>query len=438
MSLMNAFHDLGGAIADTAGAGIKELQRADTLNTLQQGQQQFTGQQNDLNRAAEVSLQKMKSDAAQDLARLVAAQQAAAPTDAMKGETSGANAAISARAVAGRLSEIQETAKQQAASPSPEIKSAIQFDALTPAQKQSYREEMATKAGLPAWAIETPSSPTGTPAAPGQTDSSAAPATSPSTNSNRNEQALQGVPGSAASIIKGMVDGRVAPPSSIAISKTGSIWPALISKAAEYDPTFDQTTWAGRVATRKSFTAGQDATAVTALNTALGHASKLADQFTELNNNGGLATPLNMVVNPLERFFGDQRQTNTQQTIDALASEARKVFAASGGGNLTELQEWQKNFPLNGSQSQQRGALTNFVELLDSRLQSLAEKYNRGMGRTDDPMTLLQPNARAAFEKLTGKQPDNSVGLQMGRSAPAAASSPADLPPLPEGFRLLQ
>ncbi len=218
-------------------------------------------------------------------------------------------------------------------------------------------------------------------------------------------------------------------------------WQGLISKAAEYDPTFDQTTWAGRVATRKSFTAGQDATAVTALNTALGHASKLADQFGELNNSGGLATPLNSIVNPVERFFGDQRQTNTQQTIDALASEARKVFAASGGGNLTELQEWQKNFPLNGSQSQQRGALTNFVELLDSRLQSLAEKYNRGMGRTDDPMTLLQPNARAAFEKLTGKQPDNSVGLQMGRSAPATASSPAgssDLPPLPEGFRLLQ
>jgi hypothetical protein len=97
------------------------------------------------------------------------------------------------------------------------------------------------------------------------------------------------------------------------------------------------------------------------------------------------------------------------------------VFAASGGGNLTELQEWQKSFPLNGSPEQQRGALTGFVNLLDSRLQSLADQYNRGMGRTDDPINLLQPKARAVYEKLTGHEPLDATGYQTGKAPPSTA-----------------
>lgn len=350
------------------------------------------------------------------------------------------SAARASEGKATRDAELQRT-QMTLDAPSADIKSAKQFATLSPDEKRAYREEMMTKAGLPSWMIgggDTPSPPAGggavydaptvTPDAPvsGSPVSSASPSAA---DLSRNQKALEGVPGPAASIVKGMVDGRISPPSSFAMSKP--YWQGLIAKAAEYDPTFDQTTWSGRVATKKDFASGQSARAVTAMNTALSHAGTLAEDFDALNNSG--SPWVNWAVNGVEKSaFGDARQTKTKQTVDALASEARKVFAASGGGNLTELLEWQKNFDVNGSPAQQKASLTGFVELLDGRLQSLADQYNRGMGRTDDPLNLLQPKARAVYEKLTGREPANATGYQMGKppaSGDAAASSAASPAP---------
>jgi hypothetical protein len=328
--------------------------------------------------------------------------------------------------------------------PAPEIKSAQQFAKLSPDEKQAFREQMMTKAGLPPWMIgagtDNPAPPSGSSSAapsssdataplPDGTTSVASDASAPEPAARpagglRNDKALDGIPPGAASIVKGMVDGRISPPSSFALSKP--YWQGMIAKAADYDPNFDQTTWAGRVATRKDFADGQAAKGVTAINTALAHAGTLVGDFDALNN--WSFTPANVVGNAIESTFGDSRQTKAAQTVDALASEARKVFSASGGGNLTELQEWQKSFPLNGSPDQQHAALRGFVELLDGRLQALADQYNRGMGRTDDPISLLQPKARAVYEKLTGREPENATGYQTGKAPTSAPAAPA-IPP---------
>jgi hypothetical protein len=155
----------------------------------------------------------------------------------------------------------------------------------------------------------------------------------------------------------------------------------------------------------------------------------LVGDFDNLNNFS--FTPANTVFNAVAPVFGDARQGKARETVDALASEARKVFSASGGGNLAELQEWQKNFPINGSPTQQRAALTGFVELLDGRLQSLADQYNRGMGTAAEPLNLLQPKARSVYERLTGQAPHNSTGYQTGgvQDKPAAsAPTPVMIP----------
>lgn len=345
-----------------------------------------------------------------------------------------------------------EHARIMAGTMPPEVKSAEWFAGASDAQKQAYREELAAKAGLPTWMTagavppsgtppSTTSAPSGaTPGAPSTTPPAGAPDAAPS---NRNDGALEGLPAPAASIVKGMVEGRIAPPTSFAMAKP--YWQTMMQKAAEYDPSFDQTTWAGRVATRKDFSSGQAAKAVTAMNTALAHAGTLADDFEKLGNYGGVATVLNQPANAIGKAFGDARQTKVQQTIDALASEARKVFAAAGGGNLTELLEWQKSFPLNGSPDQQKAALTGFVDLLDGRLSALADQYNRGMGRTDDPINLLQPSARKVYERLTGREPKEATGYQLGKppgAGPAATSRDAEtgikIPELPAGFRIIQ
>lgn len=419
ISLLNGLSQMGSGIAAFAGTAGLEQQRADLAR-----QSAILADQ--LATTRETALEGQRQQFQTGLEGQRQTFQA--------GQTAQTLAAEAARTAA---EQSGATARTQMGidAPSPEIKSAQQFAKLTPEEKQAYREEMMVKAGLPPWMIGTggdnpappPAAGTGSisdtppaPSADGTTPATTPPGTATPGGTSHNENALQGVPPAAASVIRGMVDGRISPPSSFALSKP--YWQGMIAKAADYDPTFDQTTWAGRVATRKDFTAGKSAAAVTALNTALAHAGTLVGNFDALNN--FRFTPANTVLNAVEPLFGDARQNTAQQTVDALASEARKVFAASGGGNLTELQEWQKSFPLNGSPNQQHKALTNFVELLDGRLQALSDQYNRGMGRTDDPINLLQPKARAVYEKLTGREPENATGYQTGQT-PATAATPA-------------
>jgi hypothetical protein len=470
MSFLNGLSAMGQGVAAFAGTAGLEAQRsalaqqslvlADQLATTRE-----TGLQQSAGAIAATAAGKQQvfetglhaSDAAAALAR----------TQLTEGGSNTRNAAtIAAELQRSKDTEAGATQRVQMGidAPTPEIKSARQFATLSPTERQAYREEMMTKAGLPAWMIgggDTPSPPAGsgavldnptitpdagsassgtqtaTPSVTGAPTTAAPTVADP--GATRNEKALDGVPGAPASIIKGMVDGRISPPSSFAMSKP--YWQGLVAKAAEYDPTFDQTTWAGRVATKKDFAAGTSAKAVTALNTALGHAGVVSDAMTALNN--GPIPWGNAAENWIDENIGDARPGNARQAVDALASEARKVFSGSGGGNLSELQEWQKNFPLNGSPSQQQGALKQFVNLLDSRLQSLSDQYNRGMGRTDDPVALLQPHAKEVYERLTGRDPSDATGYQTGKppaggaaaSAPAASTTtaPADWKGAPDG-----
>lgn len=198
--------------------------------------------------------------------------------------------------------------------------------------------------------------------------------------------------------------------------------------ASEIDPTLDEASSKGRMATRVAFTSGPEARNITALNTALGHAGVVDDAFDKLSNFG--MPSANAVWNTVASAFGNPKLNNASVAVNALAAEARKVFAgAGGGGGLTELENWEKSFPLNGSPLQQKGALQQFVNLLDSRLQSLGDQYNRGMGVAGDPMSFLEPHAREAFAKLSGAAPQEPIGRQLGnpRGVPAGTQSPADL-----------
>jgi hypothetical protein len=479
VSFLNGLAAAGAGLADFAGKAGLEVQRSDlamqqlTLaNTLatqrdltvegvrhghtmeqQESQNTFTGGQKALDRTS-------------DLNRTLITE-------------GGANTR-NERTIAGQL-QIEQLKLN---APSPEIKTAIEYGNLTPAQQRSFIEHQAAKAGLPLWmlgsgtdvpmpppgaAISVPDSTggttgggtgsgggtsrapsgaptdagtggwdqsssdgTGTPsttagtaggAAPKTGSVTGAPVTAPfidRTQTAYNDRALAGLPDQVASQVRAMVEGRAAPPSSFAASKP--YWQALIGKAHEYDPTFDQTTWAGRVATRKAFVSGPEAKNVTAINTALGHAGVVADSLADLSN--GSIKPWNAAINWMHDMTGDKGPVNAKMAVDALASEARKVFAGSSGGNLAELREWQENFPINGSQSQQTAALRQFVSLLDSRLGSLADQYNRGMGRADDPMHLLEPHAREVYERLLGSAPLNATGYQLGKP-PAGGGAPS-------------
>lgn len=225
-----------------------------------------------------------------------------------------------------------------------------------------------------------------------------------------NVGALRGRSPLLVSRVLAIVDGRSTFPTSKSPDAN-----ATIALANLVDPTLDEASVKGRMATRQAFSSGAEAKNITALNTALGHASRLSDAFKALNNNSPVNF-LNSIDNAVIGQFGDPRPNNAQIDINALASEARKVFAGNGGGNLTELKEWQDGFPMNGSQSQQQSALNEFVHLLQSRMDSLADQYNRGMGVTRDPTTFLEPKALDAYRKLTGLEPSTVPARQLGNS----------------------
>lgn len=342
-----------------------------------------------------------------------------------------------------KISRGDQQLRREAMTPE-EVRTAEWMTKATPEQKQAFQQTLLAKAGIPLWMMGDGAAQGAAPGAGLPTAAGSTPAATPdpgkaastATPTGYNEDALKGVPPQSASVIKAMIEGRQPPPTSMAMSKP--YWQQMITLANAYDPSFDQTTWGSRAATRKDFTSGQSAKAVTAMNTALGHAGIVMDSFDKLGNFGGLATPLNGPVNFVEKTFGDQRQTNAQEAVSALSSEARKVFATTGGGNLTELENWEKNFPLNGSPDQQKGALKQFVGLLDSRLGALADQHNRGMQKTEDPINLLTPSARQVYQKLTGGEPEDATGYQLGKPPANSASTPASTVPPPAAVQELK
>ncbi len=443
------FSEMGKSVAQTAQAYTLEAQKADLETEKVKLADQLAGAREEKGRQFTTS----EREATQTFTGGENEKTRGNQKDiATIGATAHLGAAGIAAGAARYSAELQYKAHTEALTPA-EVRTAQWFSKASPEEKSAFQSALLAKAGMPDWATGSPSGTGGsaTPATPakmpgnvtgapaGETGSvpdetppakplgPKADATPAGTTGNFNDDVLKDKPPAVISTVKAMVEGRMPAPSSFAMAKP--YWQAHMALAQQYDPTFDATTWASRNATRKDFTSGQSAKAVTAMNTALGHAGLLVDNFDKLDN--GQIPSWNAFANAVGTAFGSDKVTNATMAVDALASEARKVFAASGGGNLTELQEWQKNFPINGSPDQQKGAMKQFVNLLDSRLMSLSDQYNRGMGRTAEPLTLLEPKARSVFEKLTGGQPESSTGYQTGKNGapqPQASGGPAPAP----------
>jgi hypothetical protein len=239
---------------------------------------------------------------------------------------------------------------------------------------------------------------------------------------------LATVPAYERAKIKAIAEGRVAAPRPG--TKFGE---AVLTKVAQYDPTFDAANSQSRLKTRTDFTSGKSAQAVNALNTAMGHLLHLDTQAKDLGNFSTLPGILNPVYNAGRRVAGDTKLPAFQQTKQAASSEMRKVFAGSAGGNLTELKEWQESLDSSQSYEQLHAAIKNGVELMGSRLNALQDQYQTGMGRSDQPMQLIKPGVANATRKRFGID----LGGHGGSSGGAAAR-PQPATPASSRFRILK
>lgn len=259
--------------------------------------------------------------------------------------------------------------------------------------------------------------------------SSAQPAQQGFSQNLTGEDYLKTLPPNMASLVKKYAAGQLPVSPQMTRSTAGM---QLLGAITQYDPTFDATNYQKRQQTASAFAKGPQGNAVRGANQALYHMGNLYQRTEDLGNLGGVATPLNKIINPVEEFFGDPRQGKFRQSAQAVASELRRVFAGAGGGSLAELNKWEQSLPENASEEQQKAYIQNGLDLLRGGLDALNAQYQQGMGLNRNVTDLLSPQARKVYEKLQAGEnpnPPKTKGQKQGAILKQSAGTPAGVDP---------
>lgn len=228
---------------------------------------------------------------------------------------------------------------------------------------------------------------------------------SPAPSGQYNEDYLSSLSPAAAAQVRGIAKGDLPMPSGRVL--TTPYGQGLMNAVMQYDPTASAINLPVRQKTRQSFTSGQDAGNIAALNTAIAHLGKLSTDFGTLNN--GDYPWLNSASNYLAVNTGNQDAQTATSNVDtdatATAHELAKVFRSSGMSEA-EVKDWQDKINTSKTPAQAKAVIGSAIDLMDGRLNAIGDKYNQGMGTTIDPIQLLNPAAQKVYQTLKGITPD--------------------------------
>lgn len=215
-------------------------------------------------------------------------------------------------------------------------------------------------------------------------------------------------------VSQAMIEGRQAPPSSIALSKP--YWQRMLAVANSKDPTFDQTQWSGRVAGARDFASGKSSEMVRSANQTLQHVNALLDSADALHN--GNYPSMNWVGNKFNEATGGGEPGAFKTNAHAVADEMSKVFK---GGNLSdsEIRAWEENLSPNMSPAQQRAQIGKLAELLHGSLQALDEKRVSSIGQVaaDKAGPIIKPAGQAVLQRI-------DAWLKAGNAAASGGTAP--------------
>lgn len=231
------------------------------------------------------------------------------------------------------------------------------------------------------------------------------------------DEYLKSIDPQVATQIRALADGRLAIPSGQALRTP--YWQRLLQMTGQYDPSFDQANAATRRKTRLEFTSGVAARNITSFNTALGHLETLAKSADDLKNWDW--TFGNTVGNYINNALGDPRVPKFNTAKQAVISELERAFRGSAG-TLTGIKDWEASINSSQSPAQLHAVIGQMVDLLGSRIQALGEQYDAGMGKSSDPINLLDQHAQQVMRKYgTGWDRGQS---QVGGGVAAPGASP--------------
>lgn len=214
------------------------------------------------------------------------------------------------------------------------------------------------------------------------------------------DEYLATLPRSIVPTVKSMIEGRMAPPSSFAMSKP--YWQQMVSAANQADPSFDQSQWASRNVLRKAYESqarGSPSQVINSLNTLAAHANSMYGHH--LNMAGPNLGPLSSAAAGIMQSF-DQKDTPAYNTeVGFVQGELQKLVK---NGQSSEAEADRIIHNLRAAQSfQARGeAIKAVADLAKGKLQPIHDGWSAVFG--DKPLpTDITPSSMAVFDNILGE-----------------------------------
>lgn len=258
-----------------------------------------------------------------------------------------------------------------------------------------------------------------------QAEPAAPPASSAATNGKSGTEFLSALDKPVADQVKALAEGRMAFP--VGKAAQSDYWQQMISKVAQYDPSFDAVNYSARSKTRNDIVAGKGATNIKAINTAIAHMGQLNQQMTAMGNTRSKF--YNKAANYLgTKVFGNEdlqtKVADVEATAEGVSGEMAKVFRDTGMSEH-EIEAWRTKFESSTTPAAQKGTMRSAVHMLYGRMDAIQDAYKTGMGTTAAPLDILTPKSKEVVDKLLGVIHDTKpAGKAAPKDAPAAPALP--------------
>lgn len=210
---------------------------------------------------------------------------------------------------------------------------------------------------------------------------------------------LKTIPSAQATEIKALAEGRLAFPTGMSLARLQP----LIQQVGQYDPTFDAVNYNARSKTRADVTSGKSAQNITALSTAIGHLGQLYDQIDNVAGHSGFpgATIVNAAQNALTQSSGIPGVTNYKNNLRDVSDEVTRAFRQAGGSE-SEISGRLAGLSENLGSEDKRDAIKGVIDRLESRLDSIKQQAQQGMGTDKIPLQFITPKAQETIDRIRG------------------------------------
>lgn len=227
--------------------------------------------------------------------------------------------------------------------------------------------------------------------------------------------------------VKAIIEGRVPYPTGLLLrTPYGQQLAAYVTQA---DPTFEAGNSTARMKVRNEFLAGGPSSPsemITAGNTAIQHLGHLSDAAEALDNTW--SPDWNGVANAAaQRVGGGTAVTQFNNILGKYVEEATKFYRGTGGTEA-DIQRDLGNLSPNMSPTQLHTALQTQVELLQSKINALQDRWKQGMGPLVSDFPIIQPDSQGALSKIAqraGVAPTNTASTQQSQAGAPATPAPA-------------